>query len=94
MTTSKPLFLPSRGRSCTITDDGDALNLDLHSGPGEVRDRDQRAGREVPVREELSPDLDEAVPVPRLLDSASFSCEIGGDIRRSFVFLPAMRRMI
>src|SRR3989449_10069583 len=57
-------------------DDGDALNLDLHTGAGKVGDGDERAPGVVAVRELLLANLDEPVAVTRLLDEDRHRDEI------------------
>src|SRR2546426_7926157 len=51
-----------------IPDDGDTLDLDLHTGASKVGDGDERAPGVVAVRELLLAELDEAIAVTRLLD--------------------------
>src|SRR5438093_552924 len=60
-----------------VADHRDALDLDLHPGPGEVRHGDERAPREVAVGEHLSTDLHEAITVARVLDEDRHGDEAG-----------------
>ena len=58
-------------------DHGDALDLDQHAGPREVRNSDERAGRVVAVGEELPAQLDEAVAVARIVDEYRHGDHVG-----------------
>src|SRR5262249_56336913 len=62
---------------CFPADHRHALDLDQHAGPGEVRNRDQRARRGVAVREEPLAQLYEAVAVARIVDEDGHGHEIG-----------------
>src|SRR5262249_59152461 len=63
-----PLTRPPMDHPGSPADHGDALDLDQHAGPREVRHRDERAGRVVAVGEELPAQFDEAVAVARIVD--------------------------
>src|SRR5262247_84496 len=60
-----------------IPDHRDGLDLDLHAGPREVGDGDERAAGVVAVGELLFAQLDEPVAVARLLDEDGHGDEIG-----------------
>src|SRR5256885_9237232 len=67
-----------------IADHGDPLDLDLHAGPREVRDGDERAPRVAAIRELLLADLDEAVAVA----GVPVEDRPGGEIRERYPRTP------
>src|SRR5215813_259025 len=66
----------SPSRPAGVADHRDALDLDLHPGPCEVRHRDEGAAWKRAGRKHLSADLDEPVAVARFLDEHRHRDEI------------------